>query len=156
VNHPEQLVHQSIAAYLNVALPPDAWHAAIDSAGKASLAIAARLKARGGKRGTPDHVVLWQGQNLWLEVKSPVGRVSYDQTEVSERIRAAGGKWAIVRSIIDVEAVMRQFGVPLRATTMTPYERDRRIAERLAAPPKARKSRASRAYSAPSDEMVPF
>lgn len=144
MSRPEQLVHQSIAAYLDLALPPDAWHTALDSAGKASLAIAARLKARGGKKGTPDHVVLWNGQNIWLEVKSPIGRVSYDQTVVSERIRSAGGKWAIVRSVIDAEAVLRQFGVPLRGTTMSPWERDQRVDARIAAPPKAGKPRVAK------------
>jgi hypothetical protein len=113
----EQQLHQVIATYLNRALPEGSWHCAIDSAGKASLAVAQRLKARGGVKGTPDHCCLIPGlKALFLEVKTEIGRVSPEQQHVGARIFNAGHYWVVVRSVEDVEATLHDLGVPLRAT----------------------------------------
>jgi len=113
----EQQLHQVIATYLTRALPEGSWHCAIDSAGKASLRVAQNLKARGGKRGTPDHCCLIPGlKALFLEVKTNVGRISPEQEHVGARIFNAGHYWFCVRSVEAVETILRDLGVPLRAT----------------------------------------
>jgi hypothetical protein len=114
----EQATHQVIATYLTRALPPGSLHFAIDSAGKASLAIAQRLKARGGMRGTPDHCCLIPTIRgaLFLEVKTAIGVVSPEQKHVACRITDAGHHWFCVRSVEDVEALLREMYVPLRAS----------------------------------------
>jgi hypothetical protein len=113
----EQQVHQTIAVFLNRALPEGSWHCAIDSAGKASIRVAQNLKARGGQRGTPDHLVLVPGlKALFFEVKTAIGRVSPEQEHVGARIFNAGHYWVVVRSVEDAEATLRDLGVPLRAT----------------------------------------
>jgi hypothetical protein len=113
----EQQIHQAIATFLNRALPEGSWHCAIDSAGKASLRVAQNLKARGGRRGCPDHIVLIPRRNaLFFEVKTAVGRLSPEQQQVARCIQDTGHWWFLVRSVEDVEAALREFGVPLRAT----------------------------------------
>ena len=113
----EQQLHQVIATYLTRALPEGSWHCAIDSAGKASLRVAQNLKARGGKRGTPDHMVLVPGfPAIYLEVKTDIGRVSPEQWGVCEAIKGAGHEWFVVRSVEAAEAALRSLDVPLRAT----------------------------------------
>jgi hypothetical protein len=115
---PEQKIHECIAVFLNRALPPGSLHFAIDSAGKASLAIAQRLKARGGMKGTPDHCCLIPGVPgaLFLEVKAVDGRVSPAQEHVGRCIMHAGHGWFVIRSVEDVELLMVGLGVPLRAS----------------------------------------
>ena len=113
----EQLVHQTISVFLNRALPQHAWHTALDSAGKASARIAANLKARGGKRGVPDHLILCDPfPVIFLEVKTDKGRLSPEQELVGECIERNGGHWFCVRSLEDTQYVLQQIGIPLRAT----------------------------------------
>jgi len=113
----EQQIHTTIAVYLNRALPEGSWHCAIDSAGKASLAVAQRLKARGGKRGTPDHLVLVPGKPaIFFEVKTVDGRLSPEQELVGGAICATGHQWFMVRSVEGVEHFLTIMGIRLRAT----------------------------------------
>lgn len=113
----EQDIHEAIAAFLDAALPPGSWHSAIDPAAKSSKTAGALLKARGGKKGIPDHIVLVRGfPTIFFEVKTATGKVRIEQNNVRDAIWGAGSVWWCVRSIDDVEAVLRQFGVPLRAS----------------------------------------
>lgn len=112
----EQQIHVAIAQFLDVALPTGAWHTALDSSSKSSVVAGARLKARGGKAGTPDHLILWDGGVVFLEVKTPKGRASPEQLSVREAIEANKCHWALVRSVEDVEASLRRLFFPLRAT----------------------------------------
>ena len=112
----EQQIHVAIAQFLDVALPAGAWHTALDSSSKSSAVAGAQLKARGGKKGTPDHLVLWHGGVLFLEVKTRKGRASPEQFAVRDALQANGCHWALVRSVEDVETVLRETGWPMRAT----------------------------------------
>jgi hypothetical protein len=114
----EQHIHACIAVYLNRALPEGSLHFAIDSAGKASIGIAQKLKARGGMKGTADHCLLVPsvGHALFMEIKTSIGRVSPEQEHFGNRCFAAGHYWVVVRSVEDVEATLRDLGIPLRAT----------------------------------------
>ena len=127
---PEQIVHQAIHAYLRLALPPEAVAFAVDPAGKASVAVAAKLKARGGIRGIPDHHILWNGVTHYLEIKAASGALSDDQVAFAERAQSAGGKWACVCSVEQAEAALREWGIPLRATAMSGADRDVKIKAR--------------------------
>lgn len=120
----EQQIHTAIAVYLSRALPEGSLHFAIDSAGKASIGVAQRLKARGGKRGVPDHLILvpaWPA--LFLEVKTMIGRVLPEQEQIGNQIWNCGHNWSVVRSVEDAEGVLRELGIPLRATVAVIRER---------------------------------
>ena len=127
---PEQIVHQAIHAYLTLALPPDAVAFAVDPAGKVSVSVAAKLKARGGVRGIPDHHILHGGTTHYLEIKAATGSLSDDQIAFADRAQKAGAKWACVCSVEQAEAALREWGIPLRATAMTAVQRDDKIKAR--------------------------
>lgn len=113
--NPEHRLHVSVAKFLNVALPLDAWWTTIPTAGS-SLQQGAKIKARGYKAGTPDLVILWQGRTYWLELKAPKGTVDPLQRQCHEALMRAGSKVGIARDLNDVQYWLdAQWSIPLRA-----------------------------------------
>ena len=110
----EQELHQAAAQYLDLALPPGAVHAAIDSAGKASPVIGALLKARGGKKGFPDHIILHSGVARFVEFKAMKGRLSPEQAAMHARLRAAGFDVWLVRSLTELQLQLETAGISSR------------------------------------------
>lgn len=116
----EQHIHEVINKYLNHALPVGALHFAVDSA-QMSRSLGRKLKARGGKRGIPDHHILCKGfVPIFFEIKTRFGELSVEQVFVADLIRANGGLWFMVRSAFEVEEALRLIGVPLRASFVRP------------------------------------
>jgi VRR-NUC domain len=64
-----------------------------------------RRPSRHNKRGMSDILVVHVGVPYFLEVKTPVGRQSPDQKDFQEQVEKAGGVYAVVRSIPDVQAL---------------------------------------------------
>lgn len=63
-------------------------------------------------KGQPDiSAILPGGRYLGLEVKSALGRLSIHQKIFLERIKDAGGVSAVVRSVDDVEALLKELKV---------------------------------------------
>lgn len=56
-------------------------------------------------RGLPDIIVVAGGLFFALEVKSKVGRQSPEQKEFEAQVKKHGGKYFVVRSIEDVQAI---------------------------------------------------
>lgn len=56
-------------------------------------------------RGLPDIVVIKQGQFIGLEVKKPKGKQSPNQIEFEKNVTAAGGRYHVVHSIDEVQAL---------------------------------------------------
>ena len=113
----EQKIHAAVAGFLDAALPALAWHSAIDPASKSSAVAGALLKARGGKAGIPDHIIVCPGQPaIFFEMKTARGRLALVQELVRLRIVEAGAKWFLIRSINDAEAALRSVGINLRAS----------------------------------------
>lgn len=111
---PEHKLHVSVARFLNIALPLDAWWTTIPTAGS-SLSQGAKIKARGYKAGTPDLVICWQGRAYWLELKAPKGTVDPVQRDCHGLINRAGCKTGIARDLNDVQYWLEQWAFPLRA-----------------------------------------
>ena len=76
----------------------------------------AKLKAMGYRAGTPDMLIIHDGEPIWLELKSASAGLSKAQVLCMGDLVAAGCKWALVRSLNDVERALKRFGVPLRAS----------------------------------------
>lgn len=71
------------------------------------------LKMHGGpmmEPGIPDLLMCFNGHLVWLEVKSATGQVSRIQQAFGERWRAGGASWAVVRSVEDVESILKWAG----------------------------------------------
>lgn len=55
--------------------------------------------------GAPDIVVVKDGVYIGLEVKTPTGKMNENQEIFRDRLTAAGGRYHVVRSIEDVQAL---------------------------------------------------
>lgn len=115
MKHPEQQLHFAVADYLNLTLPPDAWWTSVGHGGFALDArTGARMKRAGVKAGVPDILVIHNGRPLFIELKSPTGRISPEQRAVSEQLEKCGARWAVCRSIENVAWALSVWGVPMR------------------------------------------
>ncbi|MBT9174287.1 MAG: hypothetical protein DDT21_02700 [Syntrophomonadaceae bacterium] len=56
----------------------------------------------GSHRGISDLYALKNGRHVWIEVKTPKGRLSEHQQRFKENIEAAGGEYRIARGLDDV------------------------------------------------------
>lgn len=59
-------------------------------------------------KGHPDLVLILHGRYIGLEVKRPGKFMSSDQMEFAQKIREAGGIYWVVRSVEDVDELLRQ------------------------------------------------
>ena len=74
-------------------------------------------KTHGGMYGTagiPDIIACVEGRFFAFEVKTESGKVTPLQAATIQKILAAGGMAAVVRSVDEVRAILRQNGVALR------------------------------------------
>lgn len=114
-NRAEDILHASIAKYLTLAEPPGFFWASIENRNNGRNE-GGRRKRRGCKAGIPDILTIYQGRVLFLEVKTPKGRLHDSQRERIPEIEQAGAGVVIVRSVDDVFHALTRTGVPVRAT----------------------------------------
>ncbi|MGL5648305.1 MAG: VRR-NUC domain-containing protein [Clostridium sp.] len=65
----------------------------------------------GSKKGVPDLIVITKGCFIGLEVKTPTGRQSKEQKEVEEGIKKQDCSYYVVRSLEEVQEILKKFGV---------------------------------------------
>ena len=112
----ESALHAQVAAYLRVALRHPWWFTTFPAGGGGRVR-GAQLKARGLRAGMPDLLVFGPAWTvIGLELKSDKGRLSKEQVETHDAMRACGFSVFVCRSVDDVEAVLDAAEVPLRAT----------------------------------------
>jgi hypothetical protein len=66
--------------------------------------------------GVSDFLAVIDGKIVCLEIKSPSGVQSESQKEFEKQIKAAGGKYFVVRSISDIKDALGMIGEHLRLT----------------------------------------
>lgn len=116
MKRPEETLHRAVATYLAVALPSRAlWWSTANQRGTRSRWEMGLLKALGVRPGIPDILVYFDGLLIGIELKAAKGRISEAQAVVSDLIVDNGGLWRCCRSVEDVEAALRNAGVPLKA-----------------------------------------
>lgn len=111
----EHIIQCGIARFLNCALPDDCIWYAIPNGGARDAVTGKKLKDEGVKAGAPDIVLVSRGQPIGLEVKTPKGRLSPEQKSFHEAAKSAGMPCLVVRSIEDVERVLVELKIPLKA-----------------------------------------
>lgn len=115
---PEADIQRAIVSLLRVVLPKGSivHHAAneITSGGRAGHIRQAILVGMGVHPGFADLVVLSQGRVLFLEIKSRTGRLRSSQEEFRDAVLQQGFGWALVRSMDDALAALRNFGFATR------------------------------------------
>ena len=141
--HLEHQLQTSCSVFFGRALPLDATWTSVapESDQRMSVAAGARRKARGCRGGWPDMQVIYRGQFHGIELKIAGGKQSENQVLMQQEIERAGGKYAICRSVEDVERQLIAWGIPLRAHTMAAQEYDERRELRLTAPHKPSRPR---------------
>lgn len=111
---PEEDLQASVCKFLTHALDGNSWFGSVPLGG-GGLSRGMRIKRTGARKGTPDILLINDGRALWLELKSPRGRVSDDQLYCHGQLRQARSPVYVVRSLDDVIAALTQAGVPMRA-----------------------------------------
>ena len=108
-------IHRAILQYLRMQYPRALiFHPANElgmGGNPKSKAIAqAKDKRLGMLPGAPDIMMLFDGLFYGFEIKAAKGKVSDAQSQVGAVISRNGGRWAVVRSIGDVQAVLAREG----------------------------------------------
>lgn len=114
----EEQIQRAIVQWARLQLIPEVIFFHVPNGEKRSLATGARLKAMGVLAGVPDLVLMWGGIDchpriLFVEVKTPKGRVSRAQKEFVPLAGYVGAKWEIARSLGDFIAICGAHGVPM-------------------------------------------
>lgn len=113
--HPEQELQKAVAAFLDVALPRDAFWFHCPNGGKRSPVEAAILKSMGVKAGVPDICIAYRASLWCIEIKSDDNDVTVPQAVVHKHLALAGAPTAICRSLREVEQTLRDWSFPLTA-----------------------------------------
>ncbi len=110
---PETRLQISVKQYLNLCLPSDVqWTASLTGV-NLTIQAATRAKAMGVRRGWPDLTFLLpDGRTVYIEMKAGAS-LSPEQREFRDAA-TPHGIWAVCRSVDEVEAQLRAWGVRLR------------------------------------------
>ena len=115
---PEADAQRAIVQALRVALPRDAivHHCAneVTEAGSRGQIRQSILVGMGVHAGFADLIVISGGRILFLEVKSPSGRLRKSQEVFRGTVCAQGFGWALVRSVDDALAALADNGFTSR------------------------------------------
>lgn len=110
----ESGIQRSIVQYLRTVVPGSVVMAIPNGSQRTAKGHPANA-VPGFLAGAPDLVVALSGGGvLWVEVKSPVGRVSENQVMVHGLLAAAGHNCIIVRSVDDVRKALDDLGIPTK------------------------------------------
>lgn len=112
----ESQLQRAVIDYLRVALVRGLAFAIPNAArrtqwGRASNAVPGLMP------GAPDVLVVTEGRPVFVELKTPKGRLSDAQVAAHAALKAAGATVLVCRSVEEVERALRDWGVPLKATT---------------------------------------
>lgn len=125
---PEADAQRAIVQVLRVVLPRGSvvHHAANevpagDRRGKLRQAI---LVGMGVHPGFADLIVLSGGRVLFLEVKSPTGRLSRSQIVFRDMVQAQGFAWTLVRSVEEALGALADHGFTTRAQMINTQRRE--------------------------------
>lgn len=116
--HPEADLQRDIVKALRLALPFGAIVHASNNEIRGSSDWAKRQQAlmtsMGQHAGFSDLIIFSEGRVLFLEVKTPTGSMSLSQRQFRGAVEGQGHGFAIVRSIDDALAALREFNFKTR------------------------------------------
>ena len=114
--HEEDDLQMAVVGFLRWSLPDDATFTHIPLGGQRHKRAAQRLVGLGTKAGWPDLLIVHQGRALFIELKAPGGALSAVQKQAIAKLIYCGAEVLVCRSVPEVEAALREAGVPLRAS----------------------------------------
>lgn len=112
---PEDILQIQVTRFLKVAAPDLLfWHT--PNGGRRQLGEARKFKDMGVLPGVPDLTfVLPGGLAAFIELKAGKNGLEPSQRAFAEQAAANGAAWAVCRSLDEVEATLRKWGLTLRA-----------------------------------------
>lgn len=135
--HPEWDLQEVCDAFLSKALPLGSYWNFIDSGANVPQYVKIARRKRGIKPGNLDGEVLCLGfPPIKWELKVPGGVVSSDQESTMTVWRRNGGAAFVAFSLDELEAGLRAYGIPLRASAGGRWEHHKEVMEARAAKPK--------------------
>lgn len=110
-------IQRSIVMHLRAVLPGAIVHHCkneINKRGQSIMLELAKAKSLGAVKGFPDLLVLPAADigPFFLEIKAPGNYPTDSQREVHDQMDRLGYRVAVVRSVDEVRAVLRLWGVP--------------------------------------------
>ncbi len=104
----ERRLQSAVAGYLRAVLTAETFATAIPG-GDGQMTT-----APGYVSGTPDYLIVHNGKALFIELKTPRGRLSDAQIDTMHAVENADSVVKVCRSVEDVAAVLAQFRIPTR------------------------------------------
>ncbi len=104
---PELQIHMEILNWLKWQYPQAVIHHSANE--RKGQAAGKRAKDMGQLAGFPDLIVMRQGHVWCFEVKKKSGKVSKEQKACGEIIERNQFRWAVVRSVEDVQACVAEW-----------------------------------------------
>lgn len=113
---PEGLLQKQVVEWLGYVLPGEVLWSASAAGVRVSMHAAVKMKAQGVRRGFPDLAfILPDGITYYAELKRPDGGALSPEQKVYRGRLLPLGRWALVRSIEDMEAALVSWNVKLRS-----------------------------------------
>ena len=107
----EDQIHKSVVSYLKHVLPKASIFHHSPNESNGNVAHYSKRKAMGVRSGWPDLEVFIGGSAMFIELKTPKGRLSDNQKEVGETLRSLGFGVYVCRSIDDVKNALDSEGL---------------------------------------------
>ena len=124
--HPEDDLHIAVAQEARLHLRHGVFWFHVPNQRKAAVQYHVKLKQMGVKAGTPDLVFVFGGKSYFIELKAPKGgKTSDDQRDRHSEITRAGSPVAICKSVPEVLACWRKWGL---TNTSSAEDAARRVA----------------------------
>ena len=98
----ERQLQRQVTEYLEIALRP--YGAFVTAIPGGDLQM---TRCPGYRAGTPDVLIVIGGRAVWIELKTPRGRLSNSQRVAHTDIGRAGAAVHVARSLADVEDIVR-------------------------------------------------
>lgn len=98
---PDRSFEEGAAIHLGAMLPADAfWF---------------EVPENGARESAPGFVIFWNRQTFFLSVKGHNAALSWAERALHPKIRAAGIRLEVVRSLAELRARLSEFGIPISA-----------------------------------------
>ena len=128
--NPEADLQILVCQFLDVALPTCATYWASLNERNVSAATGRYLNTMGRKAGVADLLIVHAGRLIAIELKTEASKIyrtkrtnqTSNQKAWQGVIEAAGGFYAVCRSIDDVRGSLASFGVPMKARQSRKFE----------------------------------
>lgn len=117
MKRPEQELQKSVVQYLRYAAPKVLFFH-VPNGGKRSKAEAGIFKAMGVMPGVADLMLFWNNSPALcypsfaaIELKAGKGAQTDHQKTFQDRWEALGGKYAVVRSLDELQGILKDWGI---------------------------------------------